>query len=77
MGNSKDPEVFCMVRFPSLWEDGSILGKEQRTAARGCVGSDVNTWGLLLSRGSMKSVISERSSAGERWGYKKQSDFAF
>lgn len=76
-GTAKAQRFSAWWRFPSLWEDGSILGKEQRTAARGCVGSDVNTWGLPLSKGSMKSVISERSSVGEHWGYKKQSDFAF
>lgn len=57
-----------------LW----LRGMRAPAGHEGYFSSDGNTQGLLLLllQGSVKSVISEPSSAGERRCYKKQSDFA-
>lgn len=55
-----------------LW----LRGMRAPAGHEGYFSSNGNTQGLLLLQGSVKSVISEPSSAGERRCYKKQRDFA-
>lgn len=54
-----------------------LCGSRAPEELKGYFGETVNTPDPLLLQSSVKSVMSERSSAGERWCYKKQSDFGF
>lgn len=52
-----------------------LCGSRTPEELKGYFTKTVNTLDLLLLQSSVKLVMSEQSSAGEHWCYKKQSDF--
>jgi len=62
-------------QHPCKKQGGLLRGRRAPEEREGCFHKTVNTPDLLLLQSSVKPVISEQSSDGERWCYKKQSDF--